>query len=91
MKETIWKYDIKIGGLNHLFLPVYSKVLCVQVQNENPVIWVKVNPENRKEDRCFSVFGTGFEIETKDVEKIYIGSFQLNDGSFVGHLFELIQ
>lgn len=83
---TIWKYNIKIG-ITALDLPKDSEVLCVQVQDANPCIWVKVNPENKKEWRTFVTYGTSYEIDTQ-TEKKYIGTFQL--GSFVGHLFEII-
>jgi hypothetical protein len=89
MKETIWKYSLKIYGLNKLNVPKDSEVLCVQIQDANPCIWVKVNPGNKKECRSFIIFGTGFKIDILDIEKKYIGTFQL--GSFVGHLFELLK
>lgn len=87
MKETIWKYDIKVG-ITDLYLPKDSEILCVQVQNAIPCIWARVNPENKTERRSFIVYGTGLTINLEDSKK-YIGTFQL--GKFVGHLFELIQ
>jgi len=89
MEETIWKYDIIVNDLIHLQMPEDAEILCIQVQNGNPCIWAKVNPENKMEKRSFLMFGTGHRITNPEIEKKYIGTFQL--GSFVGHLFELIQ
>lgn len=89
MNETIWKYDLKVNDITHLYSPKDSEILCVQIQNGEPCIWVKVNPEATKELRSFIIIGTGHEIDV--IPKKYIGTFQLYDGSFVGHLFELIK
>ena len=60
MKE-IWKYEINMG-ITNLEIPENAKILCVQIQNENPYIWVKVNPENKMEKREFVLYGTGHSI-----------------------------
>lgn len=52
-------------------MPKGAEILCVQVQNRNPVIWAKVNLDNKIEKRSFIVCGTGFPISSEELKKIY--------------------
>ena len=87
MTETIWKFEIEVDDKIKIEMPKNSEILCVQVQNGKPCIWAKVIKENSKEIRFFTVFGTGHEIKEHNLN--YIGTFQLFEGRFVGHLFEI--
>ena len=80
MIKQIWKF--KVSG--SIQIPMDSQILTVQIQNDEPYIWVKVNPENDVETRTFEVVGTGHSFD--DTNMKYIGTFQ--DGPFVWHLFE---
>jgi hypothetical protein len=74
-----------------LEMPKDAEILTVQTQNEKPCIWALVNPENDKELRYFEVYGTGHGIHyDMGIERKYINTFQLDDGSLVFHLFERI-
>lgn len=84
----IYKYNIPVVDFFELELPIGAKILCVQTQNEMPCIWAMVDPSAAKHPRRFSVIGTGHEIEFTTT--LYIGTFQMMNGSFVGHLFELL-
>lgn len=88
MKKQIFKYELGAIDRNIIMLPLGSEILSIQVQRGVPCIWVLVNPENQKEERWFEIFGTGHEISF-DVERKFIGTFQLNEAtSLVFHLFE---
>lgn len=90
MKKTIWKYELSpsITG-NHTFkMPKDAEILIVQMQNNNPCIWVLVNPNNEAEERFFELFGTGHEIPCDGISRKFIGTFQIQEGSLVFHLFE---
>ena len=75
--ETIWKYKLDIKHVNHIDVPEFGKVLCVQVQGGVPCVWIKVNPANPLVKREFNVYFTGEECDCLDGE--YIDTFQINE------------
>lgn len=88
MKRTIWKSEIPVTESFELKLPMAAKILCVQVQSNKPCIWVLVMPGNTDVVRRFRVFSTGAPYDIANTNR-YVGTFQLNNGAFVGHLFEV--
>lgn len=81
----IWKFQLPLQDEIALEMPENSKILSVQTQDEIPCIWANVEPSADKMIRHFKLRGTGFG--TDDVGA-YVGTFQLENGSFVFHLFE---
>lgn len=86
----VWKFPIDADDYFHVDMPSGSKILAIQTQNGQPQMWALVNPELGLIRRFFRLAGTGHGIDPKEAEN-YVGTFQLYDGSFVGHLFELIE
>jgi hypothetical protein len=84
--KTIHKFPLDVIDDQPFEMPIGAKVLCVQVQNGLPCIWAEVNTEVPKENRWFSVYGTGAELAAFD--HTYIGTFQLRDGQLVFHVYE---
>lgn len=85
---VIWKYKLQCCSEQELELPLNAQILCVQVQNENPHLWVMCDPaEKRKETRVIYTFGTGHKFEELSTRK-YIGTFQLQGGKLVFHVFD---
>ena len=84
--QKIYKYPVSIGTFIHA-MPKGAEVLCVQMQEHNPQMWVLVNPKAEAERREFIVVGTGHSYTTLSGSR-YIGTFQ--DSSFVWHLFEIV-
>ena len=84
--DKIYKYPIPIQHHFSIDLPIGCKILAVQVQREIPCIWVLVN-ENPPHPREFQLVGTGHPIEDS-AGLHYIGTFQMDGGTFVFHLFE---
>ena len=84
--KTIWKYPIGIDAEIKIEIPMFAEILTVQVQYGEPNLWVLVDEDNKYEVRKFICYGTGHQIECKDL--LYIGTFQLLEGKFVWHLFE---
>jgi hypothetical protein len=96
----ILKFEIPLVGNFTLELPPNSTVLSVQIQRNVPVIWVMGNYEQPWTTRKFTLRVTGMKYDSNftmspnprfenGLER-YIGTFQLNDGNFVGHLFEIM-
>ena len=86
--KTVWKYTLTSDEVLEVSLPINAEVLSVQEQYGEPQMWVLVDPrENITEKRFFRLSGTGHPI-TESI-KSFIGTFQLYNGTFVGHLFEI--
>lgn len=93
MSKTIWKFKTPFEGNFSLQMPTQSEILCIQQDQKTmiPCIWAMVYPDNPKEERYFELYGTGHEInEDIGVGIVYIGTYQYQNGEFVGHLFERI-
>ncbi len=83
--ETIWKFPLKVEDRVMIAMPKGAQILCVQVQYGIPCIWAAVEDNGVWEERHFYISGTGHPIE---YDTSYVGTFQLCDGSFIGHVFE---
>lgn len=81
--SKVFKYRLNVG-VTTILMGKDAKVLAVQVQHNTPCIWALVQPGEIESERVFRVYGTGHAIEGGS----YVGTFQLHDGAFVGHVFE---
>ena len=63
-----------------------AQVLCVQVQNATPCIWALVDIEAKKTLRTFATYGTGHQHES--IPGRYVGTYQLEGGALVFHVFD---
>lgn len=92
--QTIWKYPVPIegDGILRIKLPENAEVLGVQMQHEEPQMWVYIKDmaPTSFETRTFQWVGTGHEHDF-DVTPTYIGTVQMNAGYLVFHLFELVR
>lgn len=87
MSYTIYKYPLEFTNTQPFVLPLGSKILTVQMQNDKPFIWVLFNNAvTQTEVRELTVVGTGYEFNLSTPGDKYVGTFQEN--SFVWHLFE---
>ena len=83
--ETIWKYELETTDHQELELPLAAKVLTVQMQNGKPCLWALVDTEEQKAGQSICIFGTGHPVEFVGD---YLGTYQLNDGALVFHVFK---
>jgi len=86
--KAIWKNKLQVVDFQTVVIPVGSKILCVQTQGNEPCIWF-INPnvdEKKCEARRFAIIGTGHQKES--IDGYYIGTFQLDGGALIFHLFE---
>ncbi len=86
---TIFKYPIQITDEQEIFLPDKANILTVQTQYGQPHIWALCNPKEVPMSRTLFICGTGNPIDSI-ADKKYIGTFQMDNGLFVWHLFEKI-
>lgn len=89
-KRAVWKWDLPIEAEFEFAMPKGADLLTVQTQyvggpGKSPCLWALVDPDAPRETRRFQLVGTGH----REVgELVYVGTFQLTGGSFVGHVFE---
>ncbi|KKN27722.1 hypothetical protein LCGC14_0861460 [marine sediment metagenome] len=84
----IYKYPFEVSDTVEIMMPTKARILTVQTQSNAPCIWALVDGDKPLETRRFRVFGTGHEFNIDPIQSKYIGTFQLMDGGFIGHLFE---
>lgn len=89
--RTIYKYEVPVEDRFTLSMPFGADVLTVQVdqKTDKPCIWVTVETFNSNEERVFKFVGTGHPF-IEEAGQSYVGTIQLMNGGFVGHLFEII-
>jgi len=87
MKQIIWKYPLKVDSNVIVEMPAGATVLALQTQNEAPCIWAAVDPDAAKIKRRFVIYPTNVEMSEEDQRLHYIGTFQLQKGQFVAHVF----
>lgn len=86
--ETIYKYELAITDNQVVQMPIDAKILTVQTQHGKPWMWALVNPEYPLVKRNFETYGTGHRVPTLGIT--YIGTYQVEDGSLVFHVFEAL-
>jgi len=82
--RTIYKYPLELTATQTIKMHVGANVLTAQLQNGIITLWVDCQPENKKEDRTFWIFGTGTGIPVRYLD--YISTIQLHD--YVWHIYE---
>ncbi len=85
--KTIYKYPIEIDDEVIVQIPEGGKILAVQEQHGIVCLWALVDTLDPLTERKFYVRGTGHSCAGLEETK-YVGTFQLNGGALVFHLFE---
>lgn len=85
--NTIWKFKFNTTDNLVIKMPKGSKVLSVQVQGEQPCMWALVDPDAKKENRKFRIFGTGHLVPSIVEDLQFIATYQEQGGALVWHLF----
>lgn len=92
--RTVWVHRIPVNALtasftSTLLLPAGSRLVHVREQRNDVALWFEVpDPEARKEQRGFQLFGTGTGPIRDGLE--YVGTCQFADGSLVLHVYEVV-
>lgn len=85
--KRIYKYQLKVTDVNTVEMPHGAEILCVQVQGKIPCIWALVeDSETNFEKRTILTYGTGHS--TLNTLMHYIGTYQIENGALVFHVFE---
>jgi hypothetical protein len=94
---VVWKFPFDVEGYFERDLPEGARIISVAVQAGHPCFWAVVNPQAPTRRRRFYLLGTGHEmyvggpsdVAGSPADLVHLGSFMLEGGAFVGHLFEL--
>jgi hypothetical protein len=87
-QSTIFKYKLETTDVQTIYVPIGYKMLCVQLQNGGPTLWIQVEPNNGRETVTLEIKGTGDPMSPVSSRK-YVGTYQLSDGALVFHVFEI--
>lgn len=89
---VVHKYRVGLTDLFAVEMPRGAQILDVQVQHGTPQMWALVDPEAPVERRQFRLAGTGHRVEMYgDQQPKHVGTFQLDGGALVFHLFEIVE
>lgn len=83
--SKIFKYPLQVTDQQTIKMPYGAKVLCVQVQDGTPCLWALVDPTVESVDHFVNTVGTGHP--TNQVAENYVGTYQLQGGALVFHVF----
>lgn len=88
--KAVWKYEIDPRAeFTTLKMPVGATPLAVDLQHNLVQMWCLCNPaEKVLEERSFILVGTGEGFDAENAK--YIGTFQVQGGVFIWHLFEIV-
>ena len=85
MNKAIWKFPLSVLGESMIEMPKGAAVLTVQAQRNEPMIWAEVDPNAQNIKRRFVSYGTGHGYDGDGLS--YVGTYQINGGEFVFHVF----
>lgn len=88
--KTIYKYQLKMEPRQVIKLPMGAVILTVQAQRDLPCLWAEINKDTQAIwDHTICIFGTGHTLPPTAINTYnYIGTFQILNGDFVGHVYE---
>lgn len=86
VRMMIWKTPIGYG-YSHVALPQGAQPLSVNTQDGMPMMWSRVDPKAEMEEKHLYVAGTGEELPWGLGE--FVGTFLLDEGRLVFHVFEV--
>lgn len=88
--QIIWKYKIEAEYVQEIALHEDYKILTLQMQDNNPYIWVQGDKSKEKKIVEFRCIPTNSEFD--DSIGDYVGTFQIQDFiTLVFHVFAKVK
>ncbi len=85
----VYKYPLPIEAEGFIEMPAGAKILSVQAQRGIPMVWALVDPTTKAlAKHWFFVFGTGTPIDFDLGDASFLGTFQLEDGLVMVHVWD---
>lgn len=92
--RTIHKYSLETTDLQSIKIPrltgakdFMNQFLCIDTQNGCPCLWCLVDTSEQEREVLLRVVGTGNPMSDLFSKEDYLGTYQLFNGAFVGHVF----
>lgn len=82
--SVIYKYAVRPTDRQQLLMPEGARMLTVQLQRGEIMLWALVNESVNEEVRYVNIYGTGNPITSTCMGQ-YVGTVQ--QGCFVWHIF----
>lgn len=87
--QRIYKYSLALSPYQDIEMPADSTILSLQTQRTIPCLWAVVDPDKPPVNRRFLTFGTGHEVNLPPGKSTFIGTYQVEQGQFIFHVFEV--
>lgn len=84
---TIHKHPVFLGDTFTIELPEGATFLSLQMQQGKPQMWFRVDDSRQSRRQVFGICGTGHEIPPQVSAAPFLGTFQMDGGAFVLHVF----
>ena len=85
----IWKFTLQVTDHQQVLMPRGAQVLSVQTQHNMPQVWALVDERAPLEPRGFATYGTGNPMPEQVYFGRFVGTYQIDSGSLVFHVFEV--
>jgi len=86
---TIWKFTLETKDRQTVKMPKGARILSLQMQNGNPQVWALVDQSSVKACRRIAIYGTGHPVGENGWPGEFVGTYQMNGGTLVFHVFDL--
>ena len=84
---TIYKYPLRIKEEQELVLPIFSRILSVETQRANIVLYALVDTDTPgKTHLTVYIRGTGYPADGLQ-DATFIGTVKMLDGALMYHIF----
>lgn len=89
MKKVIYKFTLKEVETQTIQIPKGSVLMSVQAQNNKPCLWAVIHDTQAEiEEIKIRTLLTGQPFSDEEYFPTgFLGTYQLNGGAFVGHVF----
>jgi hypothetical protein len=91
--KVIWKFFLEPDAIDGIEMPRGAEILSVGVQHGGPKLWAICDDRAPTAKRRISVVGTGHGMTGRGLADVsaaeFIGTFQLQGGALVFHVFDL--
>ena len=87
--KTIHKFPLAPPFI--LNIPANAKILTVQAVDNMPFVWVELDTDEPYIKRNLMVVGTGHSFPKHVTKHEYIGTFQVDGGEIIIHVYEEIE
>ena len=84
--QRIFKYELEVTDRQAIQMPTGAVLRAIQWQGMQLCLWAEVNDEAAPVPREIAIYGTGQSMPNYPGN--YIGTFQMNQGALVFHVYD---